>query len=397
MLEKTRELEDFAQFAGECTFALFGDEFAYEEAMQLCQSAFSFAPRVAPLNDAISLLELFHGPSCAFKDFGAAYLAALMEQRALCMSKPITVLTATSGDTGSAVAQAFFKKEKVHVVILYPSGRVSPLQEKQLTTLGHNVHALEVRGSFDDCQRMVKEAFADAALREGLLLTSANSINIGRLIPQSFYYLFAWQQLRRMYGEDATPLFCVPSGNFGNLTAGLLAWRWGMGVSHFVAATNANATVPHYLHSGVYEPQASVKTLANAMDVGAPSNFERMQTMFALLAQPMHSVLYGAQADDAEIAQTMRNVHEQHGVYVCPHTAAGIHGAQAVLGQAGCAYKRAVVLATAHAGKFAEVVRPICGSAPPMPPRLAVFLKKEKRATSIEASSTALAQALQAL
>lgn len=396
VLEKNSDERSFAQLAGECTHSLFFDEFSYEEAMLLCTEAFPFAPRLSPLDDEITLLELFHGPSCAFKDFGAAYLATVLKHKAEGMNKPITVLTATSGDTGSAVAQAFFQKENVRVVILYPSGRVSPLQEKQLTGLGENIVALEVRGSFDDCQRMVKNAFADVNLCENLQMTSANSINIGRLIPQSFYYMYAWQLFRDM-GHAEPALFCVPSGNFGNLTAGLFAWRWGMPVSHFIAATNANRTIPHYLETNIYKPQQSLHTLANAMDVGDPSNFQRMRTMFRILNMSMRQVLYSAWASDTQIAQTMRSVYDRYNVHVCPHTAAGIYGARTVMKQKNCPYTHSIVLATAHAGKFYETVEGICNTSPPLPNRLAVFLEKQKQAQSIDATSTALARVLMTL
>ncbi len=396
IFEKDFEQKSFVQLAGMCTHRLFFDEFSYEEAIRLCAQAFSFTPRFRPLDDEITLLELFDGPSCAFKDFGAAYLAAVMEHKASNMSEPITVLTATSGDTGSAVAQAFFKKENVRVVLLYPMGRVSPLQEKQLTGLGENIVALEVRGSFDDCQRMVKNAFADASLCKKLQLTSANSINIGRLIPQSFYYMYAWQLFRDMEHSDRA-LFCVPSGNFGNLTAGLFAWRWGMPVSHFIAATNANRTVPHYLQTNIYKAKQSVQTFANAMDVGDPSNFERMRAMFHILNMPMRNILYGAWANDKQIAQTMRNVYDIYKAYVCPHTAAGIYAARTILKQKNCPYKHSIVLSTAHAGKFSEVVENICKSTPPLPQRLAVFLEKQKNAKIIDASSAALGDVLRAL
>lgn len=395
--KKSASPERFAEFAARCTEKLFFDEFTPEQAAKLCARAFDFEPVLKELDEHITMLELFHGPSCAFKDFGASYLAAVMEHRAAAGGKPVTVLTATSGDTGSAVAQAFYKKENIRVVILYPSARVSPLQEKQLTTLGENITALEVSGSFDDCQRMVKEAFSDPGLKERYRLTSANSINIGRLIPQAFYYMHAWRTLARENAAAPPPLFCVPSGNFGNLTAGLLAWRWGMGVRHFLAATNENKAVPEYLHSGIYIPRASIPTLANAMDVGDPSNFERMKYLFASIDTPMRDVVAGQWVTDADIAATIKKTRESLDYFLCPHTAAGLCAARRMLADAAYPYKRAVVLATAHPGKFSEVIEQACGVSPPLPERLAVFLKKQKRSVLIDAKTSALSDVLAGL
>jgi threonine synthase len=262
----------FASLAAAVTTSLLGPEIDAAAASRIVSRAFSFAPALRRLDDGLLLLELFHGPTCAFKDFGAQFLAAAMEELLSQEDRRIQILVATSGDTGSAVAHAFHGRANIDVVILYPSGRVSELQEKQLTTLGGNVHALEVAGSFDDCQRLAKEAFRDERLRTALSLTSANSINIGRLLPQALYYI--WAATRRTTLGGKVPTICVPSGNFGNLTAGVYAWAWGLAVRGFVAATNVNDVVPSYLLTGDYLPRPSAQTLSNAMDVGSPSNFE---------------------------------------------------------------------------------------------------------------------------
>lgn len=293
-------------------------------------------------------------------------------------SRRAVILTATSGDTGSAVAQAFYGREHIDVVILYPSGRVSPSQEKQLTTLGGNIHSLEIDGSFDDCQRMVKEAFTDPVLQKELPLTSANSINLGRLIPQSFYYVYAYarmkEQLRgKMY-------FTVPSGNFGNLTAGALAWRWGLPVDRFIAATNLNDVVPEYLQTGAFRPRASVHTYANAMDVGNPSNFERLLTLFNGSHDDMDRMIRGLSVNDGEILATMKRYFDTQGIFLCPHSATGILTSERFLNEGGTAPGHVISLGTAHPAKFSEISRKACGEDPPMPRRLAESLNKEKKA-----------------
>lgn len=371
----------FADLAAAMIQGLFPEEYDAQTARTLSLEAFPFAPVLRELEPGIVILELFHGPSCAFKDFGASFLAAAMERELGRRGERAVILTATSGDTGSAVAHAFHGRDGIDVVILYPSGRVSPLQEQQLTTLGDNVLALEVDGSFDDCQRMAKEAFVDPQLRERLPLSSANSINVGRLIPQSFYYIWAFAQLRETYSDKLA--FCVPSGNFGNLTAGMLAWRWGMPVADFIAATNANDVVPEYLATRLYRPRPSVKTLANAMDVGDPSNFERLRAIFADGVLDIGSVLSGYVVDDPTIAGEMRRVYEEHGVFVCPHTAAGIHAARRRIAESSREDTIVVTLATADAGKFVEIAEQAIGATPPVPERIARLLDLPKHAVSI--------------
>jgi threonine synthase len=279
------------------------------------------------------------------------------------------VLVATSGDTGSAVAQAFRSVASVRVVVLYPAGRVSGLQEKQLTTVGGNVTALRVRGSFDDCQRMVKAAFTDEELSREAALTSANSINVGRFLPQSFYYVYAWAASRE-YGPAGDPVFVVPSGNLGNLCSGLYAWRWGMPVRAFVAATNANDVLPEYLASGLFRPRASVRTLSNAMDVGDPSNMERILDLFGHDVSQARSILDAATATDEQTLAAIHEVYERYGYLMDPHTAVGWSTAARRLQRAAGPGEPIILVSTAHPAKFPEVVREAVGIDPTLPPSL---------------------------
>ncbi|MEX2444961.1 MAG: threonine synthase [Alkalispirochaeta sp.] len=372
----------FVDLAGALIQGLLPDEYDAAGARKLALKAFPFEPKLKPLEPGVVLLELFHGPSCAFKDFGASFLAAAMEEHLKARGERAVILTATSGDTGSAVANAFFGRENIDVVILYPSGRVSPLQEKQLTTLGGNVFALEVEGSFDDCQRMVKDAFVDEELTARLNLTSANSINVGRLIPQSFYYVYAFAQLKDEVADEI--VFSVPSGNFGNLTAGVMAWHWGMPVSEFVAATNANDVVPKYLETGIFTPRPSLRTLANAMDVGNPSNFERLKQIFSNGALDINSLISGVSVSDREIAATMKEVWQSRGHLICPHTATGVYAARRRLENERGSNATVVTLATAHPAKFVEVSRRAVGVEPEIPERLSRLLTREKQSVVVQ-------------
>ena len=289
--------------------------------------------------------------------------------------KQLTVIVATSGDTGSAVAQAFLGVAGIRVVILYPAGRVSDAQEKQLTTLGQNITALEVSGSFDDCQRLAKQALVDPVIAEKLTLTSANSINIARLIPQIFYYFAAVAQLGL---SKSLPVFSVPSGNFGNLTGGLLAKRIGLGVAQFIAATNANDVVPEFLRSGKLIPRASRHTISNAMDVGNPSNFARIVDLYDNDLQAIRRDIWGCSFSDEETLRVMHDVEERHGYVLDPHTAVGVLGWQSFAKQNQPA-AQGIVLATAHPAKFAETVARAIGVRPEMPERLAAFLDRTKK------------------
>ena len=362
------------------------EELNEEAAERICNRAFDFLPKLVKLDDNISVLELFHGPSCAFKDFGASFLASSMEEFLKTDSRKATILTATSGDTGSAVARAFYEKENIDVVILYPSGRVSPLQEKQLTTLGKNIRALEVKGSFDDCQRMVKEAFLDRELSEKLNLTSANSISLGRLIPQSFYYIWAWA---RSAGSAGSPgrdnlRFCVPSGNFGNLTAGIMAHGWGMKNKGFIAATNINDVVPEYLKSGAFNPRASKLTLSNAMDVGNPSNFERMLEIFEESHEKMSDLIAEEVITDSETKETIKMLLNERNYECDPHTAVGYLASKRWLEKNPASADTGIIsLSTAHPGKFTEVFEEATGRKPALPQRLEKVLELEKVSTIV--------------
>jgi len=392
LVPSLENLASFQDVAAETCAALLSPDIPADRARALATSALTFSPVLRRLEKQVLLLELFHGPTCAFKDFGAQFLAAAMESFLERKSGRIQILVATSGDTGSAVAHAFHGRANIDVVILYPSGRVSDLQEKQLTTLGGNVHALEVEGSFDDCQRLVKEAFQDPTLRSRLRLTSANSINIGRLIPQCLYYVFAGTRRAELGG--AAPTFCVPSGNFGNLTAGVYAWRWGLPVRGFIAATNVNDIVPVYLKSGRFGPRPSEQTLSNAMDVGNPSNFERLQEVFQGSWKGMASRIEGRSITDSRTLETMRSVHADHGVLLDLHTAVGCAAARDHLAEASANDEQVVVLSTAHPAKFSDIVKEATGVAPVMPERLARCIALPKRAVRVGTTLAELSEFL---
>ncbi len=367
----------YNQIAEEVTFHLLAPEIDREAARRIIESSYDFSPQLRRIDDSLFLLELFHGPSYAFKDFGAAFLASCMEEFLSGDKGEAIILVATSGDTGSAVARAFLGKKNIHVVILYPSGRVSTLQEKQLTTLGENISTLEVQGSFDDCQKMVKEAFTDAELNSKLMLTSANSINLGRLIPQSFYYIYAYSQLSKELEKGL--VFCVPSGNFGNLTAGVYAWQWGLPVERFVAATNINDVVPQYLWSGIYKTRASVRTLSNAMDVGNPSNMERLIAVFDGDWSKMAAMLRGEVITDEETIETIKGLWKRTGLVIDPHTAVGYLAATRFRERNDLPDCKIVIPATAHPAKFCETVEEATGQQPALPPGLQEALDRPKR------------------
>jgi threonine synthase len=373
----------FQEIAADAASILLDGEMDEADVGDLVETAFPFAPQLVSLSDNLHVLELFHGPSCAFKDFGASFLAGIMERRLSRRGERAVILTATSGDTGSAVAEAFYGRENIDVVILYPSGRVSELQEMQLTGRGRNIHALEVAGSFDDCQRLVKEAFRDEELRAGMPITSANSINVGRLLPQAFYYLYGFAQIKER--RPAKLFYSVPSGNFGNLTAGVFAWSWGLPVTGFIAATNSNDTVPRYLRTGTYEPRPSVRTLSNAMDVGDPSNFERLQALFPAGRQAMGALIQGESVTDEETREAMRRRHKRNGIFLDPHTATGVVAAERLGDSPFADLAMTVVLGTAHPAKFGDIVQDATGKRPPMPPQLAAALERVKHATQIGA------------
>jgi threonine synthase len=341
---------------------------------QVVSEAINFPVNLISLSPGLHILELFHGPTLAFKDFGARFMARLMGYFVRGETRPLTVLVATSGDTGSAVAHGFLGVPGIRVVILYPSKRISEAQEKQFTTLGENITSLEVAGTFDDCQRLVKQAFCDAELNKRAFLTSANSINIGRLLPQMFYHVAAYRQLP----VASVPLIVsVPSGNFGNLTAGIFAKRIGLPVARFVASTNANDAVPQYLRSGKFHPRPATPTYSNAMDVGNPNNFPRLLDLCRNRLDYVQKEIWGHRATDEETLREMKAIHDRFGYIADPHTAVGILGWEAYkLEHAEPA--QGLVLATAHPAKFADVVMKAIGIAPPLPDRLAAYLKRDK-------------------
>src|SRR6202171_2643197 len=349
---------------------------------QVVSEAINFPVELVSLSPGLHILELFHGPTLAFKDFGARFMARLLGYFVRDETRALTVLVATSGDTGSAVAHGFLGVPGIRVVILYPSKRISEAQEKQFTTLGENITAFEVSGTFDDCQRLVKQAFSDAELNKRTFLTSANSINIGRLLPQMFYHVAAYRQLP----VASVPLIVsVPSGNFGNLTAGIFAKRIGLPVTRFVASTNANDVVPEYLRSGEFRPRAATPTYSNAMDVGNPNNFPRLLDLCRNRLEYVQKEIWGHRATDDQTLREMKAIHDRFGYIADPHTAVGILGWEA--------YKlehsdpaQGLVLATAHPAKFADVVMKAIGIAPPLPDRLGAHLRRGK--LSLPMSST---------
>ena len=355
-----------------------GDSLPATDLRRIVAETINFPFPLVQVTDSISSLELFHGPTLAFKDVGARFMSRCLGYFVKDRNQPVTVLVATSGDTGGAVASGFYNVEGVRVVILYPSGKVSSVQELQLTTLGKNITALEVSGSFDDCQRMVKAAFADPDLNRALFLTSANSINVARWLPQQFYYFFAYQQ----WADKAhPPVISVPSGNFGNICAGLLAHRSGLPVKHFIAACNANDVVPAYLQTGTYTTRPAVPTLSNAMDVGDPSNFVRILEIFNREFASLKKVLTSYSISDEETKATIRNVYDRYHYLPDPHGAVGFLALEQYLekhpGDKG------IFLETAHPVKFYDAVEAETGRKVPLPDSVSHLLGKEKHSIKI--------------
>lgn len=364
------------------------DVFDEAELRELVADVLQFDAPLVQIADDLAILELFHGPTLAFKDFGARFMARVFAR--INKGKEITILAATSGDTGSAVAHGFLDVPGIRVVLLYPSGKISRVQEMQMATIGRNVTALEVEGTFDDCQALVKRAFNDAELNSRVALSSANSINIARLIPQSFYYARALAQV----SNGADPVFVVPSGNFGNLTAGLFLKRMGATVAEFMAATNANHVVPDFLSGDDFRPGASVATLSNAMDVGNPSNFARMLALYGGDRELLRRDVSSGWASDAQTLSTMREVYEETGYVLDPHAAVGVSVWRRSRG-AGPAGRMGIVLGTAHPAKFGEVVQQALGIDVPLPASLAACLEREKQSVKVDCSYGALVAQLQ--
>ena len=366
----------FHEIACTVADALFGEDVPAADLHRIVEETLSFDCPVVPVTRSIGALELFHGPTLAFKDVGARFMARLLGHftRNASDGRTIHVLVATSGDTGSAVANGFLDVPGVQVHVLYPKGKVSPIQECQFTTLGRNITALEVDGTFDDCQALVKNAFMDAELTERLRLTSANSINVARLLPQSFYYFHGYAQMKRLGLADQL-VVCVPSGNFGNLCAALIAKRMGLPVKRYVAANNANDVFLEYLTTGTYTPRPSVPTLANAMDVGAPSNFDRILDLYGHDWEAVKADISGARCSDAEIRSTLSECLHKYGYQLDPHGACGFHAVWHRLSPG----ESVLLCETAHPAKFRQTVEEATGAPVALPDRLAAFLQGEKQ------------------
>jgi len=370
--ERMPELS-FEQMAFEVCQCLLGTSVEEKALQEIVFGALGFDAPLVELENQTHVLELFHGPTLAFKDFGARFMARLMGHFVEANERKLTILVATSGDTGGAVASGFLGTDGIEVIILYPSGKVSELQEKQLTTLGQNITAIEIEGTFDDCQALVKQAFLDPDLGKILRLSSANSINIARLIPQMFYYFRAWQQLNNPSQEV---VMVVPSGNFGNLTAGLLAQKMGLPIAHFIAATNGNSVVPDYIASGQYQSRPSVRTISNAMDVGNPSNFTRMQALFGESWEAFKNEISGFAFDDEQTRQAIKEVYQRFDYVIDPHGAVGYLAWEA--------YRKehpesiGIILETAHPAKFNEEVESQIKHQVEIPERLAILKDRKK-------------------
>ena len=364
----------FQEISFEVAKKFFGEDVPEEILKEIVDHTINFDCPVVRVNDSIYSLELFHGPTLAFKDVGGRFMARLLGYFLKGFKKEVNVLVATSGDTGSAVANGFFQVPGIKVYVLYPKGLVSEIQEKQFTTLGNNITALEVDGTFDDCQRLVKSAFVDKELNKAMVLTSANSINVARFLPQAFYYFNAYARLQKA-GITDDLVFSVPSGNFGNLTAGLFAKLMGLPVKRFIAANNSNDIVYNYLQTGKYEPRESVATIANAMDVGAPSNFARILELYSHSHKSIAGDVVGYRFSDEEIRETMKQVYVEDNYMLDPHGAVGYRALKAdlKLGEVG------VFLETAHPAKFTETVESVLGKGTvTLPEKLAAFMKGEK-------------------
>jgi threonine synthase len=363
----TIETKTFQEIAFEVSKVLIGDDVPAADLKKIIDDVISFDAPVIKVHDDIHVLELFHGPSLAFKDFGARFMSRLMSYFLSKEKSDINILVATSGDTGSAVAQGFYNMPGINVTILYPSGKVSDLQEKQLTTLGGNITALEVQGTFDDCQAMVKEAFLDEELNAKFNLSSANSINISRLIPQSFYYFYAYAQVKKL-GKKV--VFSIPSGNFGNLCGGLIAKRMGLPIHHFVASTNANNVIPDYLASGVFNPRSSVRTISNAMDVGNPSNFQRLVAFYNEDVKAIRADITGKYYTDEQTEAALKKVYTATGYIMDPHGAVAYLGLSDYMREHASEEITGIFFATAHPSKFIEVVNDIIDKHVEIPERL---------------------------
>ena len=370
----------FQEIAYRVADAFFGSDIPAETLKQIVYDTLSFDVPAVKVKDGIYSLELFHGPTLAFKDVGARFMARLLGYFIRKEGKKqVNVLVATSGDTGSAVANGFLGVEGIHVYVLYPKGKVSEIQEKQFTTLGNNITAIEINGTFDDCQALVKSAFMDKELNEHMQLTSANSINVARFLPQAFYYFYAYAQMKKL-GKADNLVICVPSGNFGNITAGLFGKYMGLPVKRFIAANNRNDIFYQYLKTGIYSPKSSVATIANAMDVGDPSNFARIYDLYGGNHEAITKEISGETYTDEQIRETVQAVYNETGYLLDPHGACGYRALAEQLqpGETG------VFLETAHPAKFLQTVESIIGVEVQIPEKLQAFMKGQKESVPME-------------
>ena len=375
----TIETLSFQEIAYTVADAFFCEDVEAEALKRIVYETLNFDTPIVPVTDNIYSLELYHGPTLAFKDVGGRFMSRLLGYFIQKQAKTkVNVLVATSGDTGSAVANGFLGVEGIHVYVLYPKGLVSPIQECQFTTLGQNITALEVDGTFDDCQALVKSAFMDAELNAHMKLTSANSINVARFLPQSFYYFYAYAQLKKL-NKNKEVVMCVPSGNFGNITAGLFAKRMGLPIKRFIAANNRNDIFLQYLQTGQYNPRPSISTIANAMDVGDPSNFARVIDLYSNSHEAIKAEISGVSYNDEEIADTLKTCFEETGYLLDPHGACGYQALKDGLQE----NETGVFLETAHPAKFLETVERIIGQKVDIPQKLQEFMKGEKQSLEL--------------
>jgi threonine synthase len=379
------------QTAGNQVPSTFIDDVPTREIVEIVARALSFPCPLVALEEGMYLLELFHGPTFAFKDFGARFMAEAFSYFLRNEQRELTIIVATSGDTGSAVAHGFYNHPHIKVFVLYPSGKISPLQEKQIATLGGNIVAVEVEGTFDDCQRLTKQALSDPELRKNRALSSANSINVGRLLPQIFYYVAgvgAWQS---QVGETQKPLWVVvPSGNLGNLTAGLFAKWMGLPIERFVAATNVNDVVPQYFKTGTYVPRPAIPTISNAMDVGNPSNLVRIRALYGEDLAKLKRDVEAVSVNDQQTLEELQRTYEKTSYVLDPHTAVGVAAARRVRSAVKGDLPAFLILATAHPAKFGKIIEPVVNVKLPIPIALASALDLPKKATLIPSSYNSL-------
>jgi threonine synthase len=381
------EKYSFQEIGYEVVKRFVGLEIPDQKLASIIENAINFPAPLIELSDQLSVLELFHGPTLAFKDFGARFMAKTMEYFTGDLNKELNILVATSGDTGSAVAYGFYGIEGINVFILYPKGKVSLIQEKQLTTLDKNITAIEVNGTFDDCQRMVKEAFIDEDLNAKLNLSSANSINIARLIPQSFYYINSYSQIKDKTGPV---VISVPSGNLGNITAGLFAKKMGIPITKFIGATNRNDVFTEFINSYRFNPRSSIQTLSNAMDVGNPSNLERIIDLYGNNVDDMRKDISSSSWSDEETEIGIREVFEKYNYVIDPHGSIGYMALKRYMKSDGAESVKGIIVETAHPAKFKDIVENVIHNKVEIPERLSVCMDKEKKTVNLEKTFSSL-------